>query len=425
MKICLFHPYEYNGKIGGTDIYVAQLASYLLYNGHIVFIICPSKKKSVNLVDNILVYGIEMYGNYNYWVLEGLIVKKGFKDFKQIILNENPDIVHFHGFGKPFNSYLNFLYSINITTFLTIHLSSFNCAVTKLIEYGQKSCDGIVEVSKCSSCTLSYHSGYIKRNKRSIFNRINFNIAKLITQQSVKRNLSLFKNVNSKFTSIIVLNEWYKNVLLNNNFDNNKIAVLTTAYNSLAVKKHFIPNKLKMLFLGRLNESKGFFLLLESLINYDRNYSIELNLFGEISNEDAVRFNLLLPRLNPAIKVILNPHTSFHYIQEIMNDSDLVCVPSIDAEMCPLVVVEAQSKGLIVLGANHSGIADLIIDYETGILFNRNDSTNLLYKIYEILDNVSILKKINENLINKKSSDFCTQQLFLYERSLNQFTFIK
>jgi glycosyltransferase involved in cell wall biosynthesis len=108
-----------------------------------------------------------------------------------------------------------------------------------------------------------------------------------------------------------------------------------------------------------------------------------------------------------------------------MNDSDLVCVPSIDAEMCPLVVVEAQSKGLVVLGANHSGIADLIIDYETGILFNRNDSTNLLYKIYEILDNVSILKKINENLINKKSSDFCTQQLFLYERSLNQFTFIK
>jgi len=44
MKICLFHPYEYNGKIGGTDIYVAQLASYLLYNGHTVFIICPSKK---------------------------------------------------------------------------------------------------------------------------------------------------------------------------------------------------------------------------------------------------------------------------------------------------------------------------------------------------------------------------------------------
>jgi hypothetical protein len=117
MKICLFHPYEYNGKIGGTDIYVAQLSSYLIDNGHDVFIICPSKKKSENLVDNILVYGIEMYGNYNYWVLEGLIVKKGFKDFKQIILNNDksnvviPTLYNLH--NNTFSSNVKFIIKNN------------------------------------------------------------------------------------------------------------------------------------------------------------------------------------------------------------------------------------------------------------------------------------------------------------------------
>ena len=42
----------------------------------------------------------------------------------------------------------------------------------------------------------------------------------------------------------------------------------------------------------------------------------------------------------------------------------LVCVPSIDAEMCPLIVLEAQSMGKTVLGSNHTGIADLIQDFK-------------------------------------------------------------
>ncbi|MFM2063636.1 MAG: hypothetical protein RLZZ507_3307 [Cyanobacteriota bacterium] len=80
-------------------------------------------------------------------------------------------------------------------------------------------------------------------------------------------------------------------------------------------------------------------------------------------------------------------------ILDIMNASDVLAFPS-RAEAMPRTILEAMALKLPVVASAVDGIPELVIDGETGILFNADDSQGLLKGILQLARNPTLAKKL-------------------------------
>lgn len=69
---------------------------------------------------------------------------------------------------------------------------------------------------------------------------------------------------------------------------------------------------------------------------------------------------------------------------------DIACVPSIDPEPFGLVAIEAMAAGLPVVASGDGGLAEIVIDNETGIQVPPRDAEALADAIARLLDNVAL-----------------------------------
>lgn len=426
MKICLFHPYDFNGKIGGTDIYVMRLCHELIEQKINVFIICPGTKREISLVNNVTVYRINMYGDNRISILEGGEVCDGYKDFKSIIDKESPNIVHFHGFGKTYLPYFKYLKDINTKTILTPHLSTLTCSVSGLIQFPDTFCDGIVEKYKCAKCILGKHKSNLFA--RTIYVGVNNAIARTTAYRShskfdvvsrVYRLQKMMDTISHQFDNIIVLNSWYKDLLIRNGFELKNIEIIKTSIAKNPSIIDFTSRPFRILFAGRQNVPKGLHVLLDALSNYDLDTKVQLLIAGPQDSNDLHLINQKMSNLNTdKIEVVQLGFVDNDSLLEISKSVHLNCVPSSDAEMCPLIVLESQSIGLPVLGSNHTGIKDLIEPGLNGFLFERNDSSDLLLQLKKLICNLELLKNVNSylNELSNDDSDMLKKHIRLYNR---------
>lgn len=58
-----------------------------------------------------------------------------------------------------------------------------------------------------------------------------------------------------------------------------------------------------------------------------------------------------------------------------------------DSEGCPVAVLEASASGLPVVATRHAGIADVVVDEETGLLMDERDVQGMSRKMLEVIRN--------------------------------------
>lgn len=163
-----------------------------------------------------------------------------------------------------------------------------------------------------------------------------------------------------------------------------KITVLPNSvknYNDLLGN---IPiDKSKIVYVGRLHYSKGIDILIRAfseLIN--QNFDVHLDIIGNGSEKD----NLLelTSKLNLSERVhFLGGKTKVEVLQAFK--SCYCSVVSSRSEAFGFTVIEAMSVGTCVIGANNTGIKEIIIDNETGLLFETDNYLDLALKIKSIL----------------------------------------
>ena len=150
------------------------------------------------------------------------------------------------------------------------------------------------------------------------------------------------------------------------------------------VKSDIKHNKpIELLFLSNLIESKGIFILLESLkILKDKHINFHCNLVGGEGDITNYSLMLKLEELN------LNNEVSFlgkkygHNKNSIYKKSDIFVFPTFYQNECfPLVILEAMMFGLPVISTNEGGIPDIVKDHETGYVVEKKSSMQLAQKI--------------------------------------------
>jgi len=85
-------------------------------------------------------------------------------------------------------------------------------------------------------------------------------------------------------------------------------------------------------------------------------------------------------------------------IIDIYNKFD-ICICSSYSEAFPLSIIEAQASGVPVIASNISSINEIIIDNNTGLLFQVGDKKDLAKKINKIYYNRKLYEYVKDNAI--------------------------
>jgi glycosyltransferase involved in cell wall biosynthesis len=244
------------------------------------------------------------------------------------------------------------------------------------------------------------------------------NSGKYILTPRVVRQLEMIKSLND-FDKIIVLNNWYKTVLLENQISIEKITTVKTSYKKIINVFNSELVEFQILFAGRKNTSKGLVLLLKSLKMAQFAFKVRLVICGPNDPNETKLILKLVNELKQKIQISVRDNIMHDELLKIVQKSHLVVLPSVDAEMCPLIILESQSNCIPVLGANHTGISDLIEEGKNGFLFKSSSMIDLKEKL-EVLVNEKKLIHLNKILVDSKMDefDFLEKHLVIYRQLL-------
>jgi glycosyltransferase involved in cell wall biosynthesis len=156
------------------------------------------------------------------------------------------------------------------------------------------------------------------------------------------------------------------------------------------------------LFVGRLTCDKGIAELVEAFLQLENRIpNLRLLLVGSFEDGDPLPEDIH-KRLETHDRVILaGPvnDTAPYYAM-----ADVLVLPS-HREGLPTVVLEAHAAGKPVIGAAATGIVDLVVDGETGLLFPVGDVSSLADAIARLTEDKALARKLADagrDQVNRK-----------------------
>ncbi|BDD08000.1 hypothetical protein FUAX_04320 [Fulvitalea axinellae] len=158
---------------------------------------------------------------------------------------------------------------------------------------------------------------------------------------------------------------------------------------------------LRLLFVGRLTEDKGIWVLLKVFEKLVKTEKLSLTIIGfgpeEVGIQTFIKEKGLLPFID------FRGFVPNHKLSTFFKSHDLFVMPSTLSEGFPRVIIEAWSYGLPVLSTRVGGIDGLGRDGENIIFCEKNSMDSLEYKINMALSQSDLLNKIKMNLERDRS----------------------
>ena len=150
------------------------------------------------------------------------------------------------------------------------------------------------------------------------------------------------------------------------------------------------PSHFKIGTLGRLVEKKGIDVLIKAIfLLKDKSYNIQLSIAGD----GPLRTELeeMVIALNLHESVCFEGSLTHHQVAEWMQGLDafvLACKSDSHGDMdgIPVVLMEAMSQAIPVISTRLSGIPELVIHEQTGLLATPGDSQELALQIDRLLN---------------------------------------
>lgn len=178
------------------------------------------------------------------------------------------------------------------------------------------------------------------------------------------------------------------------------------------------PNKdyemLKILFVGKLNLTKGEGYLLDAMaILKDRGYSTKLQLGGQFDSDE--HYKLFFEKVSK-----YNLVDSVEYLGIIIGDkkvkafenANVFCFPSyFISESFGIVLLEAMQFGLPLIATNWRGIQDVVEDGKNGFLVDIKNAVQIADKMEQLILDRKLMLKLSEN----------SRQIFLKKYTLSNY----
>jgi glycosyltransferase involved in cell wall biosynthesis len=353
VKLLIIHNKYQSNNIGGEDI---------VYKNELELLQLKLGKENVLSyeVSNDNINKIKLF--FNIW-----FNKKYYKDVKNIIKDNNIDLVHIHNF-YPLLTPSIFKASKDAGAKVVHTLHNYRLWCISGIFYRDDY--GICEV--CTKHKFSLQGILHKCFRKSL-------IQSLLAQMSFwYYNLTnLFNNIDYFF----VLTQFQKEKVISLGIDKKRIILKP---NSLKINFNIQKVRNGYIYVGRLEESKGICKLLEVWNHLDNKFILTMIGGGDI--EESLKSKYYKSN------IIFKGKCSREETLEKISNAKYLIQPSIWYETFGLTIVEAMSYGVPVIGFDIGTRKNFIKDEVNGFLSNGNNLKEVIKKSLEY-DNYDILSK--------------------------------
>jgi len=362
MKVLLAHNFYQTSSPSGEDTVFRNEIELLRKNG--VDVVLYERHN-----DEIMDYGL--WGKLllpfkNIWS------RKTYKELKQLLKKEKPDLVHFHNIWYLISPSAYYACKeIGVPVVQTLHNFRISCVNGLLLR------DGHV----CEECMPK------KTGDRSWVMGDRFKIIKNAIKYGCYRNSRVY-SLPVAFMEYLhwVKKTWIDKVdayLTLTEFGRNKFIEAGLPVDKIFVKPNFLddppePNYTHQnyaVFLGRLSVEKGLNVLIDSF-NYLSTLTSNLlpithNLFHlKIIGDGPLKENYEeIARKGKVNNIEFTGRKRFDESMELLKNAQFMIMPSIWYEGFPMVIREAFACGKPVIASNLGAMAELVEDGKTGLLF--------------------------------------------------------
>jgi len=155
-----------------------------------------------------------------------------------------------------------------------------------------------------------------------------------------------------------------------------------------------------ILFSGRLQESKGIKILIETFLEISASYNIKLIVIGSSEFKDSKKNKFIkeLEKLSSEAvdKIIFTGYIDHSEIHKIYSLADFAVIPSLAPEALSLTSIEAQASGLPVIITDSGGLPETI-NIKSGIIIKRgpNMKNELKNSMIQLITNTNLRKEMS------------------------------
>ncbi|HFK1545776.1 TPA: glycosyltransferase [Bacillus albus] len=353
-----------------------------------------------------------------------LFMKKVEKKIYEGYLKQiSPDVIHVHTLMGIHKEFFEVAKDLSIKVVFTTHDYFGLCPKVNLMDTENSICEDFNSGRNCLSCNInalslpmiyvmqSYPYRYLKDSsivkslrklkknqvKKSIeISSVSEEVTKLDDNLAIqyvelrKYYLEVFKLIDYFHFNSSVAKEQFESFL------DLKGKVISISHSNIYDhrRERFSRRKnssiLRLGYLGPIDVYKGFYALKDTLDSLKGNgyNNWHLDVYGDFINDPET--------YNPE-------HYTFHgryeysQLKKMFDQIDLLIIPSVWKETFGFIGLEAQSYGVPIMVSEHVGFKDLIEEGETGFIY-KADGNDFANKLSLILENPSILERINENI---------------------------
>lgn len=217
---------------------------------------------------------------------------------------------------------------------------------------------------------------FIHGFKASFFQQLSYN------QLKVLENSQNIFVLSQEHKDLICRKINFKNIYIETTVADEKFATFPFP------EKKIEPTKLNILFLGRLENRKGIWQLLEAFESLDaEKLNISLEIVGHGTEEMAIKEWLRVKQLS---NIKFSGKLMGEDKVKAYNRNQLFILPSdIEGEGLPITVIEAMFAGLVVLSTKAGGVVDFFQNDKMGTILDSNNSIEITEKIKYIASKTS------------------------------------
>ncbi len=200
----------------------------------------------------------------------------------------------------------------------------------------------------------------------------------------------------------------------------NKIKIIEPEYKKELIQKYKLENSFVLGIVGRIEEAKGQYLLIEALkeLQNENIKNVKLLVIGHTMNSEY------LEKLkNKVTGLLLDKNVIFtgfsSEVQNLMQVCDTVVLATKN-ETFGLVLIEAMASNICVIGSNRGGPLEIIEDNVSGLLFESLNAQDLAAKIKELYANLKLKEKLVKNAKQRVDDLFDDKKQFLEVKQILQ-----
>lgn len=295
--------------------------------------------------------------------------EKKFYEFLSVV---KPDLIHGHNiYGRLTTSIIDVAKTLSLPFIMTIHDYKLVCPSYLMLN----------DKSICERCLDGkYFNCFVTKCHKESY------IASFIYTFE-----SYFNKILRKFDWVdyfICPSKFSLKKHLEAGIHEKKLVHIPNFINVNDVKPNFMPGDY-VLYVGRLAKEKGIITLLKAIQGLD----IKLKVVGDGPvRADCERF-VFENKIN---NVEFLGYKSGEELEKLYMQSAFLVMPSEWYENAPMTIIECFSYGKPMIGSNIGGIPEMIIDGETGFLFEPGNWQELQDKIKYVLRNPSLIENMGK-----------------------------